>query len=86
MVWTLTLWFKEVEKPPTLQSEGKGAMTTQMKAWVALTIQVNLGIGLTDLRDVLTCAALNMWPYLYDLLAPSTSKWCQNGGAAAYFR
>ena len=41
MVWTITLWFKEVEKPPSLQSAGKAEMTTQMKAWFALTIQVN---------------------------------------------
>jgi hypothetical protein len=41
MVWTITLWFKEVEKPTSLQSAGKAAMTTQMKAWFALTIQVN---------------------------------------------
>ena len=40
LVWTISLWFKEVDRPEGLQSEIKSTKTTQMKVWFAMTIQV----------------------------------------------
>ena len=37
-------------------------------------------------REILTLAALHVWPHFYDRALPETHSWWKNGGSAFYFR
>ena len=86
MVRTVSFWFMEVAIPDDLKIGYKKeeTHTNQMRLWFSMSLKRIREVTGHSIRECLTAAALNLFPYMYDQLCPTDREWHRNGGSEFY--